>query len=284
MVTMREAVSEKLLTPLLSRRQLAMNLTLALGTLAFGFWLEHAPFPFNYQAMFLAGFGFAMVSWWHTMQVKVPPAEDTIAAPPRSTTQIWRTPGFIAVVFITIGTHIAFFSIAPVITLRLVNELGASEQFMAYFGLAELGAAAFIALFTTRIIARIGNHALITYSMLGTGVSALVFALAPSLPLTLLAAALTGVSWTAANVALFGFFAEKTPLKGSPRYTTVYIQIVYVGMFIGPLIGSSLADMGMELVTVLLCGALLRFLVGLATMIPPSIRFSSRRAVSTFIE
>jgi MFS family permease len=62
MVTMREAVSEKLLTPLLSRRQLAMNLTLALGTLAFGFWLEHAPFPFNYQAMFLAGFGFAMVS------------------------------------------------------------------------------------------------------------------------------------------------------------------------------------------------------------------------------
>ncbi len=282
MVTMREAVSEKMLTSLLSRRQLAMNLTLGFGTLAFGFWLENVPFPFNYQAMFIVGFGFAVVSWWHTMQVKVPPAEHTTAT--QSTSRIWQTPGFITVVLITVTTHIAYFSIAPVITLRLVNELGASEQFMAYFGLAELAAAALMACFTSRIVARIGNRALITSSMLVTGLSALVFAIAPSLPLTLLAAALGGAAWTATNVALFGFFAEKTPLKGSPRYTTVYIQIVYVGMFIGPMIGSSMADIGMKLVTVLMCGALLRLIVGLATLGHLPLRFSSRRAVSPVVE
>jgi MFS family permease len=282
MVAMREAVSEKLLTPLLSRRQFAMNVTLGLGTLVFGFWLENAPFPFNYQIMFLISFGFVLVSWWHTMRVKVPPAEHTTAT--KSTTRIWNTPGFLTVVFVTIATHIAYFSIAPIITLRLVNELGASEQFMAYFGLAELAAAAFIAIFTSQIVARIGNRALITWSMLGTGLSALVLALAPSLPLTLLAAALTGASWTAANVSLFGFFAEKTPLKDSPRYTTVYIQIIYIGLFIGPLIGSSLADMGMNLVTVLMCGALLRFFVGIMTSIHFPLRFSSRRAIFPIVK
>jgi len=284
MVAMREAVSEKMLTPLVSRRQLAVNMTLGFGTLAFGFWLEKAPFPFNYQAMFIIGFAFAVVSWWHTMQVKLQPSEDTIAEIAKSGKRIWHTPGFMTVVFITTATHIAYFSIAPIITLRLVNELGASEQFMAYFGLAELAAAALTALFTSRLVSRIGNRALITSSMLGTGLSALVLALAPSLPLTLLAAVLSGASWAAANVALFGFFAEKTPMRGSPRYTTVYIQIVYVGMFIGPLIGSSLADMGMKLVTVLLCGALLRLLVGLSTLLHLPPRFSSRHTVSPVVE
>jgi MFS family permease len=282
MVAMREAVSEKMLTPLLSRRQLAMNLTLGVGTLAFGFWLENVPFPFNYQAMFIIGFAFAVVSWWHTMQVKVPPIEHIATLKP--TTRIWQTPGFITVVLITVATHIAYFSIAPIITLRLVNELGATEQFMAYFGLAELAAAALIACFTSRIVARIGNRALITSSMVGTGLSALVLALAPSLPLTLPAAALGGASWTAANISLFGYFAEKTPLKDSPRYTTVYIQIIYVGIFIGPLIGSSMADMGVNLVTVLMCGALLRLLIGLGTMFHAPFRFSLRRAVSPVVK
>lgn len=282
MVAMREAVSENLLTQLLSRRQLAMNLTLGFGTLVFGFWLESAPFPFNYQAMFIVAFVCVLVSWWHTMRVKVPPIEHIVEVTP--STRIWQTPGFLTVVLITVATHIAFFSITPIITLRLVNELGASEQFMAYFGLAELAAAAFIAIFTNRIITRIGNRALISWSMLGTGLSALVLALAPSLPLTLLAAALGGASWTAANISLFGFFAEKTPMKGSPRYTTVYIQIIYVGVFIGPLIGSSMADMGMKLVTVLMCGALLRLLVGLATIVHLPLRFSFRRTVSPAVK
>lgn len=284
MVAMREAVSEKMLTPLISRRQLAVNLTLGVSTLAFGFWLENAPFPFNYQLMFLIGFGFAIVSWWHTMQVKLPPAEHITTAPVKSTSRIWQTPGFITVVVITIIIHIAYFSIAPVISLRLVEELHAGEQFMAYYGLVELAAAAFIALFTSRIVRRIGNRMVITYSMIGTALAAIILALAPTLPLTLLSAAISGASWAAANVAIFGFFAERTPLKGASRYTTVYIQLVYIGMFIGPLIGSGLADSGVQLVTVLMIGAFLRLLVGIISMIQPSKRQFLQRAASPVVE
>lgn len=56
LVMFREAVDDKQVPPLLSRRSLALNMAVGLSGLALGAWLERAPFPFNYQAMFLLAF------------------------------------------------------------------------------------------------------------------------------------------------------------------------------------------------------------------------------------
>ncbi|MBZ0301929.1 MAG: hypothetical protein K8J31_19430, partial [Anaerolineae bacterium] len=90
----------------------------------------------------------------------------------------------------------------------------------------------------------------------GTTVSACVLALAPSLYVTLLAAAIGGASWTGAGIGLFGYFSEKT--SPEPRVTTLYMQIISLASFCGPLIGSNLANAGVNLSAVILGGALLR--------------------------
>lgn len=59
---MRESVSNRLMTQLLSFRQLAFNLAIGVAAIAYGFWLEQAPFPQNYQSMYILAFFFALMS------------------------------------------------------------------------------------------------------------------------------------------------------------------------------------------------------------------------------
>src|SRR5690606_3665555 len=59
---LKEALPEEKLTLLTSRRNVGMNITLGIAALAFGFWLELAPFPINYQVMFLTAFAIALMS------------------------------------------------------------------------------------------------------------------------------------------------------------------------------------------------------------------------------
>jgi hypothetical protein len=83
---------------------------------------------------------------------------------------------------------------------------------------------------------------------------------------TLVGSALTGFSWTIAVVGVFGFFMKRTPVEAMQRGTVLYQQVISLGLFVGPLIGSTLADLGINLVTVLLIGAALRLIAGWLVM------------------
>ena len=167
-------------------------------------------------------------------------------------------------IFITIMLYVSFFSIAAIIPLRLVDELGADEAFMSIYTLAELTAAATMAALTNRLVARIGSRATIAGGLLGTGVAGVVLAAAPSLPLTLIAAAISGATWTAAAISAFNYFSENTPVEHVTSFTTFYNQIVMFSTFIGPLMGSQLAETSLSLTTVIWMGGLLRLLSGAA--------------------
>ncbi len=264
LVMVREAVNERFLTPLISRRHLAMNIAITVSTLAFGIWLEKMIFPVNYQIMYIVAFGFAMVGWWHLIHVQTLPSAPVVLEAVKSTGErIWQSGGFRTVAIIAVVIHLGWFAITPITPLWLVTEFGAGEAFIAMYGMAELAAASLIAAFTSRIVARIGNGNLITLAMLGTTLSAGILAFAPSLHLTLLAAALGGASWTGAGIALFGLFSERT--SPEPRVTTLYMQIISLATFFGPLLGSSLANAGVDLAVVLLGGALLRLIAATIT-------------------
>ncbi|MBZ0302217.1 MAG: MFS transporter, partial [Anaerolineae bacterium] len=168
-------------------------------------------------------------------------------------------------VFIGVVIHLGFFAILPVTPLHLVESLGAAEGFMALFGVAEISAAALISLFTDRIAARIGNRKMIGIAMIGTAAAALIMALAQQLPITLVAAAISGASWTAATVGLFGVLIESThdvAPADMTRYSTIYNQFIFMAAFIGPMIGSNLANSGLNLVPVMLMGVVMRMLAG----------------------
>jgi hypothetical protein len=265
LVMMREAVYDQQMTPLLCRRSLAMNITVGLSGLALGAWLEVMPFPLNYQIMFVLAFALSLVSLRHVMKVRLHPIPQPTVQKTEAKVNPWRSSGFQQVAFITAVIHLGFFSVFALTPLYLVNKMGASEIFMAAYGLAELSAGAVVALVVPRLAARIGNRSLIALSMVGTGIGAMILILAPQLIFTLPAAALTGGSWTAAGIGLFSYFSQTTPAENKSQYTVAYTQVVFAATFFGPMIGSLLQSSGVNLVAVMLIGATLRLLAGYLT-------------------
>lgn len=259
LVMMRQAVLPTQLTALLSQRALAFNLTVAGATLGFGGWLKIAPFPLNYQVMFVVSFALSVLSLLLVLRVRpVMPADRPSADhPPQNP---WRSAAFHRAAFVAALVHVAFFSILAIIPLRLVDELGADEGFMSVFSVVELGAAAAFSAITSRIAARLGNLDTIALGMAGTALAGAVIAVAPNLPLTLISAALSGGMWTMAGICLFGYFSEHAPPESLTRFTTAYNQVVMLSVFVGPLLGSQLAETPLSLTTVLALGAGLRLL------------------------
>jgi predicted MFS family arabinose efflux permease len=285
LVMLRESVENTRLTALLSRRSLTFNLTVAVGTLAFGVWLEKVAFPLNYQVMFLAAFALSLMSYLNVQRVQTL-APEPLPLEPGAVVSVkpWKSPSFQRVAFICMMMHISFFTLAPIIPLHLVNELGAQEGFMSVFAVAELGAAATMAMFTSRIVRRIGTRPTIAAGMFITAVSSLVLALTPYLPITLIASALSGAGWTMAAISLFAFFSESTPADNLTPYMTLYNQIVMLAIFIGPMVGSQLASSSIDLTAVLLIGTGLRVIAALLIPLdlfgrPTRQRRLSRRAV-----
>lgn len=266
LVLMREAVSDTRLTDLLSRRLLAWNLGIAASTLLLGFWLERAPFPINYQLMFLAGFAMMMVSLWHVLQVKVvniTPAPKTTRD--SSMLQPWRDRDFRGLAGILGVLFVGFYAILPVIPLFLVNSMGASEGFIALYSMAELAGGAAMATMTNRLTRRFGNPVVIAAGMVLTGLATIILALAGNLYLMLPAALITGAAWTAVDISQFSMFSANTSPEDRASHTRAYYQVLSVAAFFGPLIGSTLANNGVDLVLVLLIGAGMRIAAGILT-------------------
>lgn len=278
-VMFRETIPPARVNPLLGSRALALNIGVAITAVAFGVWLESAPFPMNYQAMYLVAFICALISMYHLLRLRIvlpTPALD-VSKPVRKP---WRAPEFRMVGFVILVTHIAYTSILPLIPLYLVRNMGASEGFIALFGLVELAAGALVATQSARIIARVGMRQMIGYAMVGTAIAALAIAFAPSLAFTLIASALMGASWTAIGViGMFGYFNEQTRTEDIATFTPAYQQLVGLSMFIGPLIGSFIIDHGVTLAGALVIGAAMRLAAGLMTEFPPTNeRFAAWRA------
>jgi MFS family permease len=263
-VIMRGAVKPEQMTRLLSYRQLAVNLTVAAGALVFGVWLEQAPFPLNYQIMFLVAFGFSLISLYHCVSIRVPdvrraplPAAPT-HAPVNHEPSPWRTPNFQKVAFIAGTIHLAYVLITPVLPLYLVKHMGADEGYMALFGMIELAAGAIAAIIAPRLSRRLGNRPMIALGIAGTALNAIIIALAPNLYVALIAAVFSGCWTAAAGVSMMSLFVENAPEGDMTKYSTAYNQVIGLAMFTSPMIGSLLASSGINLIAIILFGAALR--------------------------
>ncbi len=269
-VLVRQGITDRNMTSLLSQRSVAMNVCIAIAAIAFGVWLESVPFPVNYQAMFVVAFLLTLVSAWHCQQLR--PLDPTSHTPPPITAtpshapgvSPWRSPRFLTVFLVIMLSYVAFTSITSIIPLRLVDDLGANEGFMALSALSELAAGAAIALFADRLIQWLGNRGVISASMLITALSVLAL-LAPSLPLTLVGTALSGAAWTAATIGVYGFFIENMPYDEVTSYSTAFQQAAGLALFLGPMVGSVLVQGGMPVAQVLVIGAVMRFIAGALT-------------------
>jgi predicted MFS family arabinose efflux permease len=261
---MRESVTQERITALFSRRLMAMNIALAIGSLVFGYWLEVVVFPLNYQVMFVVAFLASMVSLWHVYHVYPMPE---LTAPPTRTGihQPWQSPPFQRVAVLTGMAFMTFFSLVPIVPLWLVKRLDAGEGFIAVFGLVELAAAALASSLAPRLVKRTGEPGLAALGMMGTALSVLVIVMANELWITLFAAAIIGAFWALTDIGQVTFFTRNAPAD-SVTYSRAYYQLLSLAMFVGPLIGGQLASLGVDLLTVMLIGAGLRLLAALIAL------------------
>jgi MFS family permease len=226
-------------------------------------WLEHAPYPVNYQIMFLFAFVMALISHLQLMRVRVKPVPIAATSRSQSNRNVLKNLGFRKTLIVAVIVHASFFAIVPVMPLHLVRSLGATEGFMALYGLAEISAAGLIAMFTNRIVGYFGHQRMTALALAATAVSAVILGSAQTLSVTLLAGAISGAAWTAASIGVFGMLFESTrevPNTEMPRYTTLFNQVIFIAMFIGPMIGSGLVSFGLPVVLVILAGAVTRLL------------------------
>lgn len=260
---MRESIDSTRVTDLLSKRFVAFNLTLGLSVLGFGAWLEKAPFPLNYQVMFITAFLASMVSQWYVTRVHPLPALVNQDTPQAVSVSPWRHAGFQKSMLVTALSFIAYFSVFPMVSLRLVDDLEASEGFVAMFGLFELTGGAIMANLAPQLVKKMGARNSVGVSMLSTAFGALVVAFASDLPVTVIGAFFLGGGWTSTDISQFSYFNTKVPPVGNARFSQAYYQVTAVSLFIGPMIGSQLASGGMDLMHVLIIGACLRVFAGL---------------------
>ena len=83
---------------------------------------------------------------------------------------------------------------------------------------------------------------------------------------------------------IFAFFSEMTPAREKSAYTTAYNQVVFLSIFIGPIIGKLLSNTGMPLVTIILVGALLRLSAGVLTQMHPRAWFARAQALASLTQ
>lgn len=266
LVMVRETITQERLAKLYARRQVAVNVAIMVSAMGFGLILEIFSFPGNYQLMFLLAFAFAMMSQWHLGRLHVlhepdhdhePLPHPHIESPLRVVRTALSNVRFQAVAWITVVSHVAFFSIFSVVPLHLERDLGATESFMAAFSVAELISGAFSAMLVGRIISKVGARVVVAVAMAITALAALAIAIAPTLPLTLVGAALTGAGWSAASLGVLSFLTERTDADDL-HAPIVWHQILFLATFIGPLLGSGLVQAGAPIVVVILGGAGLR--------------------------
>jgi MFS family permease len=265
-VHMRESVSSARLNALSSRRFAAMNIGLGITSVAFGWLLTHLPFPLNYQVMFGGAFVMGMISHWHVMQSRtLYPVDSAPADQPADTPRVpvWRLKGWGVVIAASLLTHLAFLSVNAIIPMVLVSEMKADEAYMGVFGLLELLGGITAGLTGEWFLRRLSPRRLTGLAVGMTAAAPLFVALAPSLTVALGGAMLNGLGWTLVAIGLYAVLVERTPSHAMPQATMIYHQMLALGMFVGPLIGSSLAGWGLDLTWVLLIGVGLRLAAGL---------------------
>ncbi|MCL4252697.1 MAG: MFS transporter [Anaerolineae bacterium] len=251
---LRHAVPQERVTTLFSRRAMALNVMLMIGSLFFGVVLEGLPFPINYQVMFLFAFALSMVSFWHVNKVKMTddePRASENTKPVVSQWDVWKMPSFVWVALVTLFGHIAYVIIAGIIPMRLMNELNAGEGYIALFGLVELSVGATSAYFADRLIRRMGAQRLTAYALFMTAIAALVLALTHRLDVALLSAVASGSGWVLATTGMYILLIERTPKEYSSITSNGYQQVVGIGIFLGPILGSVLVGMNLSLVQIL---------------------------------
>ncbi|MCA9908716.1 MAG: hypothetical protein KC519_08715, partial [Anaerolineae bacterium] len=262
---LQESVSQSRTTDLFSQRSRSFNISLALSAIVFGALLQKIPFPANYQLMFIASFGFALLSLWHCTRIEPIFVNQSPHYSSRAILAAWHAREFRSLIATMVVTFVAFYSVYALVNYRLVEQLGADESYMALYALIELAAGAAISHYAPRIVARLGHRGATAIAMALTAVPLVILATTTNLWVAAISAVISGAAWTfVAMVGIVGLYVQAVPVAEATAYGVAYHQIYGLAIFAAPFIGTFMITSDIQMEHALVAGAGLRLLAGLA--------------------
>jgi len=210
-----------------------------------GKWLDWAPFPWNYQGIFLLAFIGGMVSTYHVSRIEAPPP----APVPKAQRGLsWReiqgvfagNPAFTALVVATSVYQFAMSLPSPLYNIYFVRYLQATD---AWIGLRSTIASAVPILayrFWPRLVRRWGDRAVLVLCIPMTVVLPLGTGLFESLTPQLFVVAWLGLFGPAVNLTRYNILLRVSPADNRPTAIGVYAIVANLAAFVAPLIGVQL--------------------------------------------
>ena len=268
-----DVVPEQDRTRVFAMRNILAGATVASLTFVAGRWLEAgqragwAPFPLNYQAVYIVGFLGSMMSTVYLLRIKVP--ESRVAArlpgdPAKPFIHELRTMltvdrNFAAITWNTLLYDAGAWLVGPLYIIFFVRELGATDGWIGLNStLANLGVIAGYALWR-RWIRRLGySRGLLISAPLGACYAFLV-SLFPSLTLILIWGVLISIINPGINLSHFNILLKLCPDERRPTYLATFSTLMNAGAFVMPMVGVALAGL-LGVRAVLLIGGSLRLL------------------------
>jgi len=247
-----------------SIRHFLSGISSAITVLIGGKLLDLVPFPLNYQSLFFIGFLASLISLRYVSRIQAPQAIAAPKAPPSlSPAELWRLANdnrnFARFAFSSFVFHWGLFLPAALYPIYWVKHLHASDSWIGLMATFSNATTVLAYLLWGRVAARRGNRPILFVSTLGLVLYPVLTGLSPSVEPLLLVAIIGGAFTAGVNLTLYSTLLEVCPRERRPTFIALYTVLINVAGFLGPMLGTCLAD-HLDIVKALFIAGALRLL------------------------
>lgn len=232
---------------LLSRRNLTLGVTMMVTTFVMGRWLDAAPFPLNYQLMFVLAVVMSTISTVHVSRMVVPDSTPPAPGPRPSLTELrallTQQRPFVNITANTLVFNIALWMATPLQPIYFVRELGASDGWLGVWLALTSGGALIGNLVWPRLMDRHGFGWVLVRAAALSAAYYFLIGLAPNLTLILLFALMFGAIQPGVEVSHFNILLEVCPPAQRALYLGVFTTVMNLGFFLATLACAPLIDL-----------------------------------------
>lgn len=230
-------------------RNIALGATVTVCTFVMGYWLDLAPFPFNYQVIYTVGVIASAISTIYVARLTIPDSEVVPRALPRRRSLgdllaiTTRQRPFVNMLFNTLLFNLAVWMALPLQPIYFVRELGASDGWIGlWLGVVSAGTILGNLIWQRLIDRRGAGWALLRTTILSS-IYFFLIGLFPDLNLILLFALLAGLINPGVDLSHLNVLFEICPRERRAMYLSVFIAVMNFGLFVSALVVAPLADM-----------------------------------------
>lgn len=242
-----DIVPPRLRAQVFSWRNILSTAAMILSLLLIRPWLAWAPFPLNYQVVYLVGGIAGLVSMWFLMRVEVPESRPRVVGEKKGKLSLGiikqaasEHPQYVRFLINTLVGNAGAYLASPLYMIYYVRSLSASDGWIASLSLIANIAAMMGYIVGRRLLPRFGESLILRVTWPVTGLLPVLIGISGSLNLVLVVVFWYSVVTPALNLSHYNTLLEVCPQERRPTYISVYSALNNVLAFVLPMAGVAL--------------------------------------------